>query len=72
MAGLQGLTVEVDGAEVQRVSDRTIDYLVGHRPMDTRARHYTPPNAQALAAAVGLIPPIDMKAKPAGNVVPIR
>lgn len=62
MAGLQALTVEIDGSPVQRVSDRVIDFLVGHRPMDTRARHYAPPTPAALVAAVGLVSPIDLQA----------
>ena len=76
MAGLQAITGEVDGGEVQRVSDRTIDALVGHRPADTRARHYAPPPGKALAAAVGLVPLINLGVKGSaevgeeGNVVP--
>ncbi|MDP2305508.1 MAG: hypothetical protein Q8P18_05730 [Pseudomonadota bacterium] len=74
MSELQGITVEVDGAPVHRVSDRTIDYLVGHAAIDTRGQHYARPSDAALVAAVGLVAPIDMKpeAVDTGNVVPIR
>ncbi|MDP2310915.1 MAG: hypothetical protein Q8P18_33155 [Pseudomonadota bacterium] len=74
MAGLQGITVEVDGAPVQRVSDRTIDFLVGHHASDTRGKHYAPVGDKALKAAVGLVEPIDMKAAATEetNVIPIR
>ncbi len=72
MAGLQGLTVEIDGSPVQRVTDKTIDYLVGHKPQDTRSKHYTPPTKAALEAAVRLVPPVDLKVAPVvagGNVL---
>lgn len=74
MSELQGLTVDVDGAPVQRVSDRTIDFLVGHHASDTRGKHYAQPAESAVVAAVGLVAPIDLKpeAVDTGNVVPIR
>lgn len=72
MAGLQGLTAEIDDFPVQKVTDKTIDFLVGHRPPDIRSKHYTPPTWRALEAAVGAVTPIDMKEAPVvaeGNVL---
>ena len=72
MAHLQGLTVDVDGAEVRRVPDAVIDYLVGHHASTVRGRHYAAPGWRSLVAAVGLveqpIEPVDSTARGA-NVV---
>ncbi len=71
MAGLQAMTVEINGSPVQQVADRTIDFLVGHRADDTRARHYAPATKEALKAAVRLVAAVDLKGTKVGaeNVV---
>ncbi len=60
MAGLEGLTLELPGRLVREVEDRTIDYLVGHAPPDTRGRSYSAPPWPLLLAAVDAVDPIDM------------
>ncbi|MES2643896.1 MAG: hypothetical protein V4850_30690 [Myxococcota bacterium] len=74
IAGLQDITVEIDGVPVQRLRDRTIDFLVGHHPQDTRGRHYAPPTWTMLVAAVGCVPPMDLGGEKAAadNVVPLQ
>ena len=59
MAGLEGLTVELPGRLVREVEDRTIDYLVGHAPPDTRGRSYAAPPWPLLLAAVDAVDPIE-------------
>lgn len=56
----------------QGVSDRVIDFLVGHAPKDTRGRHYVKPDAGAIRAAVEHLPPIIWGDGQGANVIPMR